>query len=55
MEDELLLYAIHGALHLVGYEDLTAARRAEMRQREQFYLAMFGLTPQYQESRGRRR
>ncbi len=28
--DELLLYVIHGTLHLLGYDDTTAARRAAM-------------------------
>ena len=28
--DELLLYVVHGLLHLVGYDD-AAGRRAEMR------------------------
>jgi probable rRNA maturation factor len=52
-EDELLLYAIHGALHLAGYEDSTAASRREMRRREQLYLAKFGLKPRYQGAEGR--
>ena len=28
--DELLLYVIHGTLHLVGYDDVTPAKRAAM-------------------------
>jgi probable rRNA maturation factor len=36
---ELLLYAIHGALHLVGYDDRDEADRREMRAREERYLA----------------
>ncbi len=31
---ELLLYAVHGMLHLVGYDDATPAARARMRRRE---------------------
>ena len=41
--DELLLYAIHGALHLVGYDDLSPEPRVEMRAQERKYLATFGL------------
>ena len=43
--DELLLYAVHGALHLVGYDDTTAVAAAQMRQREREILGTFGLTP----------
>jgi probable rRNA maturation factor len=32
--DELILYVIHGLLHLGGYEDHTAAERARMRAAE---------------------
>ena len=32
--EELLLYVIHGTLHLVGYDDATPAQRATMRRRE---------------------
>jgi probable rRNA maturation factor len=37
--DELLLYVIHGALHLVGYDDTTPRKRAVMRKKEKEYLA----------------
>jgi probable rRNA maturation factor len=37
-EDELLLYVIHGTLHLVGYDDTTPRRRALMRKKEKEYL-----------------
>ena len=43
--DELLLYVIHGTLHLVGYDDRTSRQRASMQSRERQYLAEFGLTP----------
>ena len=43
--DELLLYAVHGALHLVGYDDTTSQAAAQMRQREREILGTFGLTP----------
>lgn len=46
-DDELLLYTIHGALHLVGYDDQEPELKAEMREQEKIYLARFGLTPQY--------
>lgn len=36
--DELLLYVIHGILHLCGYDDLNNKDREEMRKREQHYL-----------------
>lgn len=45
--DELLLYVVHGTLHLVGYDDADAASQAEMRSRERHYLAGFGLSPRY--------
>ncbi|HUY88863.1 MAG TPA: rRNA maturation RNase YbeY [Pirellulales bacterium] len=48
-ENELLLYVIHGALHLVGYDDLNPMARSEMRRQERACLAHFGLTPQYAE------
>ena len=51
-DDELLLYAIHGALHLVGHDDLNPEAKREMRQAERKYLAMFDLAPQYDEGNG---
>ncbi len=47
--DELLLYAIHGTLHLVGYDDRTARAQQAMRRRERRYLGQFGLSPQYRQ------
>jgi probable rRNA maturation factor len=44
--DELLLYVIHGTLHLVGHDDAAPAQRAAMQSREAHYLAEFGLTRQ---------
>ena len=35
---ELLLYVVHGTLHLVGYDDRTPHDRAEMRRLEAKYL-----------------
>lgn len=46
-EDELLLYVVHGTLHLVGYDDGTAEQREEMRVQERRVLERFGLTPRY--------
>lgn len=46
-EDELLLYVVHGTLHLAGYDDQTPELRGEMRRRERHYLHGFGLTPPY--------
>jgi probable rRNA maturation factor len=44
-EHELLLYVIHGTLHLVGYDDLQPELHKQMREQERFYLARLGLTP----------
>ncbi len=40
---ELLLYVIHGALHLVGYDDRTPRQRALMHRRQTEYLARLGV------------
>jgi probable rRNA maturation factor len=40
---ELLLYVVHGCLHLCGYDDTDAASAAEMRTKEREYLAKLGL------------
>jgi probable rRNA maturation factor len=37
-EEELLLYVVHGTLHLVGYDDATTHERVTMRKREREYL-----------------
>lgn len=42
---EVAYYAIHGLLHLAGYDDLTAADRRSMRARERVLLAAAGLPP----------
>jgi probable rRNA maturation factor len=47
-EDELLLYVIHGALHLVGHDDQAAETQLEMRKYESRYLALFGLAPRHE-------
>lgn len=48
VESELLLYVIHGALHLAGYDDTSPELQREMRTQEQFFLQGFGLTPSYE-------
>ena len=40
--DEVLLYVIHGMLHLVGYDDTTPRKRAAMRSQERMYVARIG-------------
>lgn len=42
-EDELLLYVIHGMLHVVGLLDKTEADILEMRASEKHYLGLLGL------------
>ena len=41
--DELLLYVVHGALHLVGHDDRTARQQAEMRRKEREVLEGLGI------------
>jgi probable rRNA maturation factor len=48
-QDELLLYVVHGTLHLLGYDDQTDGVREQMRARERHYLAQFALVPRYVE------
>ena len=43
--DELLLYVVHGTLHLVGYDDQTSKQRSAMQAQEKACLARFGLQP----------
>ncbi len=40
---ELLLYVVHGCLHLCGYTDTDDESAAEMRVKERQYLAQLGL------------
>ena len=42
-DDELLLYIIHGMLHIIGLGDKTRREVNEMRATEAHYLASFGL------------
>jgi probable rRNA maturation factor len=48
-QDELLLYVIHGTLHLLRYNDHSDDDCAKMRARERHYLAQFGLLPSYEQ------
>jgi probable rRNA maturation factor len=45
--DELLLYVVHGCLHLVGYEDTTPDEQRQMRKLEMLYLSRRGRKPRY--------
>ena len=44
-ENELVLYAVHGTLHIIGFDDLTPEDEVEMRAAEREVLAEFNLTP----------
>lgn len=39
--DEAALYAIHGTLHLVGYDDLTDEAEPLMREKEREYMGVY--------------
>ena len=41
--DELLLYVIHGTLHLVGHDDTSSVLRAKMQNRETEVLEKLGM------------
>ncbi len=43
--DELLLYVVHAALHLAGYDDQSPAQRRAMRRQERLVLAELGICP----------
>jgi probable rRNA maturation factor len=42
--EELLLYVVHGVLHLVGYDDIEPEDRVLMRDKERYYLNGVGIT-----------
>lgn len=48
--DELLLYVIHGCLHLIGHDDQTPEGLAAMRAAESKYLAKLGLQHRFEPS-----
>lgn len=43
-DDELTMYVLHGALHLIGYDDKDPADRAIMREREAYFLERLGMS-----------
>ena len=45
--DELLLYLVHGLLHLCGYDDRDEPSQGRMRRRETALLSEWGLHPVY--------
>ena len=47
VDDELLLYVIHGCLHLTGHDDQTPDGQTAMRAAETQHLAQFGLQHRY--------
>ncbi len=47
---ELLLYAVHGVLHLLGYEDHDPAARRRMRRAERRALGALGVPPVFRRS-----
>jgi probable rRNA maturation factor len=49
--DELLLYVVHGALHLTGHDDRTVEDQRRMRERERHYLSCWGLVPRYDDAK----
>ena len=42
-EEELLLYVIHGMLHLAGFDDTTPEQQSEMQAKEREYLTTLGV------------
>ena len=54
-EDELMLYLVHGLLHLVGYDDTSELAQEAMRLRERYYLAPLKLYPRYEETTNERK
>lgn len=50
--DEVVLYLVHGLLHLCGYDDLTEQELQVMRAREREILRHWNLVPHYRLSAG---
>jgi probable rRNA maturation factor len=48
--EELLLYLVHGLLHLAGYDDQTESEQALMRSRERTILSRWNLAPHYSDA-----
>jgi probable rRNA maturation factor len=38
LNEEIILYCVHGILHLLGYDDIEETDRQVMREREQFHM-----------------
>jgi probable rRNA maturation factor len=53
-ERELLLYALHGMLHLCGYDDRTAPDFRRMHRTEDKILTQLGIGPVFHRSNGAR-
>ena len=49
---EIVLYLVHGLLHLVGYDDHSETQRQEMRSRERSLLSEWNLVPHYADEAG---
>lgn len=47
VEGELILYVIHGLLHLIGYDDISKEKAQAMHKRENELLAKFGKAVNY--------
>ncbi len=47
MEDEVMLYVVHGLLHLLGYDDRDAGSVARMRERKLAILKAAGRTVEF--------
>lgn len=48
--DEVVLYLVHGLLHLAGYDDASPEERQQMRRREKAVLSHWNLVPHDNES-----
>ena len=48
--EEVVLYLVHGLLHLTGYDDRTDAEKQCMRSRERTILNLWGLKPIYDDT-----
>ncbi len=48
LEQEMLRLAIHGTLHLLGYDDATPQQRRRMRSKERKYLKLVALSARIQ-------
>ena len=55
LERELLLYALHGLLHLCGYDDRTDRDFRRMHRTEDMILTKLGVGPVFAPTRGARR